>query len=389
MYEIEKECLNTLYPEIIDMLKTLTGFERGTKNLPGLRHTAAYLKNIMEGLGCSVIIQEDAEYGPTLICSKKGNGKFRGLFFAHMDTVWPEGSCKELPFRTENGFAYGAGVSDCSQGIVSAVYLLKTLNRIGFSDYDELFFIFNPDEEMTSVSSTKWIEEYSKKNIDLAICLEGPDKEGTFTAERAGSVYFEINIKGKMAHAAVNPEEGANALEELTLKVKEICEKKFQDVFLVLCKMSGGNGNCVVPDNAYAMLRYRIKSYDVVPEIEEFLKEIEGKTYIKGTETKIRRWYQGGFGPMPRLPWVEKYIDLVEKISRDTGYPLTSSFSYGGCDCSTTAPNCPTLDGLSPLTFDFHTRNERLKLSTIVPRITILTALIEESCNRVDLKIGD
>ena len=57
-----------------------------------------------------------------------------------------------------------------------------------------MIFVFNPDEELTSISSTKWLKEYSSQNMDLAICMEGPDRPGTFTSARAGSVYYEINI---------------------------------------------------------------------------------------------------------------------------------------------------------------------------------------------------
>lgn len=369
------------YPEIIETLKTITGFERGTKNLHGIRDMASYLRTRMEELGCVVTEHDDEEYGPTIVCRKKGTGKFRAMFYAHMDTVWPEGSCEEMPFRIEGEYAYGAGVSDCSQGIIGSIYLLKTLNQMQFADYDELIFLFNPDEELTSISSTKWIDYYSKQNIDLAICMEGPDKEHTFTGARAGSAYYEMFIKGKMAHAGVNPEKGANALEELTFKMNEILQKKFKDVYLVVCWMKGGSGDCCVADNAYAMLRYRIKSWESVPEIDCFLKEMEAKTFVPGTTTEIKFWPQGGFGPMPKYPWVEKFISLAEKISENMGYPLKESYSYGGCDGASTVKNCPTIDGLTPLTYDCHSKNERLKITTIVPRIAIMTAMIQEACS--------
>lgn len=379
MYEREYQVVEAMYPEVIDMLEEITGIERGTKNLAGIRKMAAYMKNRMEQLGCEVTQCDDLEYGPTLVCRKKGKGKLRAMFYAHMDTVWPEGSTKELPFRIEGEYAYGAGVSDCSQGLVGSVFMLKTLNMIGFDQYDELIFVFNPDEELTSISSTKWLNKISsEENIDIAICMEGPDKEGTFTSARAGSVYYEINIQGKMAHAGVNPEEGANALEELTYKMNEILAQKFPDVYLVVCWMRGGNGDCCVADNAYAMLRYRIKSWDIVPRIDEFLKQVEKKNYIHGTSTKIEFWPQGGFGPMPKLPWLDIFVKAVEETSEEMGYPLKESYSFGGADGASTVLNCPTLDGLTPLTYGCHSKTERMKLTTVVPRITLLSVLIQK-----------
>lgn len=377
MFERERNLLEKLYPEIIDMLRTITGFERGTKNLPGMKHMAQYMKGRLEELGCEVTEHPDDIYGPTLIGRKKGKGKLRMMFYAHMDTVWPDGSVEEMPFRIEGDLAYGAGVSDCSQGLIGSIYLLKALNELGFEDYDELIFIFNPDEELTSLSSTKWIEAVSKENIDVAICMEGPDYRGTFTTGRAGSAYYEINIKGRMAHAGVNPEDGANALEELTYKMNDILAKKFPDVYLVVCWMRGGSGDCCVADNAYAMLRYRIKTWESKPLIDDFLKEVEAKTYVPGTQTEISFWPQGGFGPMPRLPWAEKYIHAVEEISADMDYPLKEAYAYGGCDGASTVMNCPTLDGLTPFTHGCHSKTEYIDLKTIVPRLSILTAMVE------------
>lgn len=382
MYEKEQKLVEGMYPEIVTMLKEITGFERGTKNLPGIRQMAAYMKQRMEALGCEVSELDDPEYGPTLVSRKKGRGKLRAMFYAHMDTVWPDGSTKELPFRIEGEYAYGAGVSDCSQGLIGSVFMLKALNELGFDNYDELIFVFNPDEELTSISSTKWLKKISsEENIDLAICMEGPDREGTFTSARAGSAYYEINIKGKMAHAGVNPEDGANALVELTYKMNDILAKQFPDVYLVVCWMRGGSGDCCVADNAYAMLRYRIKTWDVVPQIDAFLKEVEKKTYVPGTTTSIEFWPQGGFGPMPKLPWLDKFVEAVEETSAEMGYPLKESYSYGGCDGASTVTNCPTLDGLTPLTYGCHSKNERIKLTTIVPRIALLSVLIQKFCS--------
>lgn len=380
MYERERNLVEGMYPEILETLETITGFERGTKNLPGILKMATYMRERLEALGCEVTEHPDAVYGPTVVGRKKGRGKFRAMFYAHMDTVWPDGSTREMPFRIEGDYAYGAGVSDCSQGIIGSLYLLKTLNEIGFDDYDELIFVFNPDEELTSISSTKWLKEYSSQNMDLAICMEGPDRPGTFTSARAGSVYYEINIKGKMAHAGVNPEEGANALVELTYKMNEILAREFPDVYLVVCWMRGGSGDCCVADNAYAMLRYRIKTWDSVPAIDAFLKEVEAKTFVPGTETKISFWPEGGFGPMPKLEWTEKFARAVEKTSAEMEYPLVESYSYGGADGASTAMNCPTLDGLTPLTHDCHSRNERMNIKTIVPRIALLSVLLQKFC---------
>ena len=379
MHEREVNLVQEMYPEILSTIEKLTGFKRGSMHLPGLAETAEFLNDFLIELGCEVERHYDETYGSTLIGRKKGSGKMKILWYAHMDTVWINPD-KQVPFRMDGDYVYGAGVSDCTQGLLASLYTLKALNTIGFDNYGELVIVFNPDEEQTSPSSTKWLKKYSE-GMDLAICMEGPEHADEFTSARAGSVYYEINVKGKMAHAGVNPQDGADAIAELTYKLNEILPKKFDDVYLVPCQIRGGSGDCCVSDNAYAMLRYRIMRWDSKPEIDAFLKSVEEKTYVPGTTTSITFWPEGGFGPMPRLPWAEKFIQTVLDISKELNYPLHEGYGWGGCDAASTVMNCPTIDGLAPVTFNCHNPNESLQLSSIVPRIALLIILMEQICS--------
>lgn len=377
MYEKEYELVKRQYDDMIEMIRTMTSMDRGSKYLPGIMQIADYMANQLQQMGCEITRHHDDIYGDTVVGRKKGKGKIKLLFFAHMDTVWPEGTVKERPFEIRENLAYGPGVSDCTPGLVSSLFLLRTLNELGEDRYGELIFLFTPDEELCSPSSGQWTQKYSKE-ADIAICMESPEDPGTFISSRAGSVYYNVYVKGKMAHAAINPEEGANALEELTYKMNDILAKKFPDVYLVVCQMSGGSGDCCVSDNGYAMLRYRIKSWDSAPQIAEFLKEEEQKTYVKGTTTSIEYWPENGFGPMPRLPWMDDIIKLVEKTSGEMGYPLKEGYSYGGCDASNAVLNCPTIDGMAPESVGCHSVGEYLCLDTLVPRTALLAVLVEK-----------
>ena len=121
-----------------------------------------------------ITVYDHEEYGPTVVGRKQGKGKARILMFAHMDTVWPEGTCAQRPLHVEGKFAYGPGVSDCVHGMIGALYSLQALNDTGFEDYGEIIILFNPDEELYSPSSKQWIEKYARIS-DVAFCMEGPD----------------------------------------------------------------------------------------------------------------------------------------------------------------------------------------------------------------------
>jgi len=377
MHEKAVSAAQRLYPQIMDTVEFLTIIDRGTKCLDGIAKTADYLAVKLKELGCEVTFHDDKEYGPTVIGRKKGTGKARVLLFAHMDTVWPSGTCAKRPFYVDETYAYGPGVSDCTQGIIAALYSIRILNDLGVDEYGEIIILFNPDEEQTSVSSTKWLKHYAGQ-ADVAICLEGPDSSETYTTSRDGSVYYNVNVSGIKAHAGVEPEKGANALEELTYKLHDILQNPVDKTTLCICWIKGGNGNCIVADNAWAMLRFKIGAPEIKEQIDRMLHEVNQKTYVKGTKTEIVFWPEGGFLPMPRLSWVDGLCELVQEASREIGITLNEAHSGGGADSASTVTIIPTIDGMAPVTCECHTVNEKLELASIVPRIALLAVLIEK-----------
>lgn len=380
MMNLTKSTVEMLYPDIMKTVEFLSKVDRGSKSLPGLAVTANYLAGKLREFGCEVTFHPDETYGATVVGRKKGKGKARFLFFAHMDTVWPEGTCEEFSYRVEGHFAYGPGVGDCTHGIVASLYVLKALNEMGFDNYAEIIILFNPDEELTSPSSTKWIQHYAE-GVDIAFCMEGPDNENEFIASRAGSAYYEMRVKGVMAHAGVEPEKGRNALQELVFKLNEIQKLQIDDAYFCICWINGGNGDCIVADNAYAMFRYRINSHETVDKINAVLEKINEKPYIEGTETTITYWKEGGFGPLVKNKWVDKFCKLIETTSAEMGCPLKEAYCGGGSDAVSASLLAPTLDGLTPISYGCHTREERLDLDTIIPRISLLAVLIQQISN--------
>ena len=366
-----------LYPEMLQTLETITGFERGsgTGDLTGLRQTATFLQDKLKKMGCETTIHEDEIWGPTLVGIKKGRGRARVLMFAHMDTVWPVGSCSNRPFRIEGSRAYGPGTSDCSHGILCQIYALKTLERMGIDDYGELILLFNPDEEHCSPSSTKWIQHYARR-ADVAFCMEGSDGTDLYISSRGGSVYYELKVKGVQAHAGVNPQDGRNAITELVYKLNALATLQVPDSYFSISYINGGVGGCVIPKDAYAMFRYRVDSGEVERIIDENVRRICETTYIDGTSSVLTR-LPIGFGPLERTEDMDRFCKLIDETSAQMGYPLRESFCGGGADAVTAQrAGAPTIDGMTPVSYGCHTEEEFLDLDTVVPRIAIMAMVL-------------
>ncbi len=367
--------VEALYPEMMQTLETITGFERGTGNLEGLRQTAGYLAERLKEMGCAITVHEDDQWGPTLVARKAGKGKARVLMFAHMDTVWPAGTCATRKFEVRGSRAYGPGVSDCSHGILCQMFSLKALAALGLDDYGELILLFNPDEEHTSPSSTKWIDRYARIS-DVAFCMEGADRPHDYISSRAGSAYYELKVKGKKAHAGVNPDLGRNALIELTHKLEALSRVQIPGSYFSISFVNGGVGGCIIPDEAYAMFRFRVDSHQAKAAVDAAVESICKTTYIDGTASELIR-PAIGFGPLVKTEEAEKFCALIDATSEEMGYPLNETFCGGGADAVTAqVAGAPTIDGMTPVSYDCHNENESLDLETLVPRIAIMAMVL-------------
>ena len=53
------------------------------------------------------------------------------LILGHLDTVWPLGTLKQMPFKVEKGRAWGPGTLDMKAGVAMALTALENLLQAG------------------------------------------------------------------------------------------------------------------------------------------------------------------------------------------------------------------------------------------------------------------
>ena len=84
----------------------------------------------------------------------------RLLLIGHMDTVFPDGTAAERPFRIRDGIAMGPGVTDMKSGLLAGIHALAALRELqgGWRlPFERITFVANPDEEIGSPASTPHI----------------------------------------------------------------------------------------------------------------------------------------------------------------------------------------------------------------------------------------
>jgi len=82
-------------------------------------------------------------------------------------------------------------------------------------------------------------------------------------------------------------------------------------------------------------------------------------------------------GPLERLPGSALLSKTVIDVAHSIGLELKDVWCGGAADsCITAGAGIPTICGAGPMGQNYHTREELLDISTIVPRITTLAGTI-------------
>src|SRR5262245_21308127 len=94
----------------------------------------------LEGLGAEVRLDGDH------VCAELPGEGPRLLLLGHTDTVWRVGTLEEMPFRIEDGVAFGPGVYDMKGGLA---ILVAGLRRAG-PGRRSVRVLLTADEEQSS-----------------------------------------------------------------------------------------------------------------------------------------------------------------------------------------------------------------------------------------------
>src|SRR4029077_6787848 len=118
---------------------------------PGVRHVAARMAEELDALGGSVRIRA-AHHGAAALA---GPGHPL-LLLGHTDTVWQEGTLETMPFRVEDGLAFGPGVYDMKGALV---LMLEAIRGAAVDRRRALRVFLTADEEQGSRTARKAMAE--------------------------------------------------------------------------------------------------------------------------------------------------------------------------------------------------------------------------------------
>lgn len=350
---------------LIEDLRTLVECESPSVDADALSRSA----DLVARLGTEHLGAEPERLGIHL--RWRLGGPTRVLVLAHHDTVWPIGSLGTHPFGISDGVLRGPGSFDMKTGLAMALHVLGALD-----DRTGVTLLVTGDEELGSPSSQKLIEDEAR-GAEAALVLEASADGGALKLERKGTSIYRVVIKGRAAHAGLEPEKGVNASVELAhqaLAVAALGDPALGTTVTPTDAVSGTTRNTVPADASFAV-DVRARTVAEQQRVDTALRALA--PVLTGAAVEI----EGGINRPP----LERALsaDLFAKASRiaeAAGLPALTGVAVGGASDGnfTAGVGTPTLDGLGAVGGGAHADDEHVLVDRIVDRTALLQALITD-----------
>lgn len=293
-----------------------------------------------------------------------GGGSPRVLVLGHHDTVFPLGTLALRPFRVADGKATGPGVFDMKGGIVQAVHAVAALD-----DPAGVEMLFTADEEVGSDSSRALLEQRALACGNVLV-LEPSADGGAVKTGRKGTGTFEVVVRGRAAHAGLEPEKGVNALVEASRLVLAIAG--FGDAAtsttVTPTVAHAGTADNVVPAEARIRVDVRVTGPEEKARVESLMQALTPS--LDGAVVEVR-------GAIDRPPMPESASATLFPIAQQVMPAIAGVAVGGGSDGNfTAARGVPTLDGLGAVGGGAHADHEFVFVDTMVERAALLEGIL-------------
>jgi len=314
--------------------------------------------------------------GDLVIGTLEGGGGPTILLVGHMDTVFDDGTVAERPFSIEGDIARGPGVSDMKAGLLTGMFAVEVLQEAGFAGFGRITYVCNPDEEIGSPFSGPVIRGLAPRH-DVAFVLEGARANGDIVSARKGITDYTMTIRGRAAHAGVEPEKGRNALLEAAHKIIELqaLNGRWPGVTVNVGVARGGTRTNVVPERCELQVDLRSPALETLEAAEAEIARIMAQHVVPDVVTEVRG--NGWHRPMEKKEGGARLASLATEVAAELGFELRDAPTGGASDANTTSSaGTPTIDGLGPIGGDDHAPAEWVDLRSIAPRVALLAGIV-------------
>ena len=375
---------------LLDTLRDLVHIESGSKDIEGLNQIAERIASQLKQLGGTVDVLQTSDIyrlddtpekvGPAVQAVFKGTGSKKIMLIAHMDTVYLKGMLKGQPFRIDGDKAYGLGISDDKQGIALIIHTVALLQKLNFKDYGTLTVLINGDEEISSPGWRSTITRVAAEQ-DVVFSFEGGGTDGTLRLATSGIGAAYLTVQGKASHAGAKPEDGVNALYELSHQLLQMKDLSKTDEGLKLnwtVSKAGTNRN-VIPAEATAQADARALRVADFEGLEKGLQEKVKSKLLPASKVDVK--FEVRRPPLEASDASRRVAGYGKVIYQELGMSLNvvEKATGGGTDAAFAALKTrgAVVEGMGLSGYGAHSNDaEYVQINTIVPRLYLATRMI-------------
>ena len=358
---------------ILETTEALVALESPTTDKAAVDRCGTALAERLAAIGGRVTRLTRPHRGDHLL-AEFGCGASQILLLGHFDTVWPVGQLDRMPLTRSGGRLHGPGVFDMKAGIAIGMLATRALLEADTNIDHRIVMLWTTDEETGSESSRAAIEDEARRSRAVLV-LEPSLPGGAVKTSRKGCGQYELVVRGVAAHAGIEPQKGASAVQELAHQILRVnaLQDLARGISVNVVQVSGGVRSNVIPDEARATVDVRVPSAAAAAGIAaafQALRAVDGRTTIEAT---------GGIDrpPLERTALVERLYQQAQSVARELGQELAEGGTGGGSDGNFTAAlGVPTLDGLGAVGDGAHALHEHVDIETLADRAALLAGLI-------------
>lgn len=362
--------------EFVDFLSSLCRVESPTDHPETQADVHALLAPALEALDFEVRVVPGRLSGDHLLALPRRRSKDAPvqLLVGHTDTVWPLGTLERMPVHIEEGRLHGPGSLDMKGGLTQIVFALRALRDLGWEPEVTPVVFVNSDEEVGSPDSKRHVRRLAKHAARAFILEPSLGPQGLIKTARKGVGRFDITIRGRAAHAGLDPGAGASAILELSHVIQRLnlLNDPERGTTINVGRIDGGTRSNVVAAEARASVDVRVTSIADGEELERKVRAIEPTT--PGVTVRV----DGGIriAPLERTARNLRLWDTARDVGSRLGFQLEDTTAGGGSDGNTTSLYTATLDGLGCIGDGAHADHEHIVIDPSLDRCALLARLI-------------
>jgi glutamate carboxypeptidase len=367
--------------EMLAVLAQIVNIDSGSRDKAGVDRVGAVLREQMERSGIRTQVFPMAAHGDSVLGEVAGEDDTAPghvLLLGHMDTVFPAGTARERPYRVEGTTAYGPGVADMKSGLVMNVFVARAYAELG-GNAAPIRVLCTGDEEIASPSSRGVTTDIARQA--LAVFNAEPGRpSGNVVTGRKGALFIDFEVQGVSAHAGVNHEKGASAIEALARKIQALHGLTDYEAGITanVGTVRGGVSVNTVAPFAAAQLDVRFPAGVDREQLRAGIVDIIEDASPLCTCGKVT--HEGSFLPFAASESSLRLLSAYQEQARALGFAVEGEYTGGSADSGLTASvGAPTLCATGPVGGEVHTEREYCRIDTLVPRaqavaLTLLAA---------------